>query len=259
MNDSERTAPRPSFDGLGIARRRTLKRSEVIAHDLARYIVEANLPAGSMLPHEKEMIEQLGVGRTTLREALRILETRGVLTIRSGPGGGPVVRHPEPSDLTEALTLILQFQRATLMEVMVAREWLEPTTARMAAVTITKAEVGRLREINEEIEANIESNEAIGLANHRFHSAIAAACGNLVVRTFTETLLTVSEGGSNDLNHSPAFRRSVVADHYEIIDALDAKDPDRAEEAMRKHVSMGKGRRAKENRDLMSRPLRWVQ
>jgi DNA-binding GntR family transcriptional regulator len=129
----------------------------------------------------------------------------------------------------------------------------------MAAATITKAEVARLREINQEIEANIESNEAIGLANHRFHSAIAAACGNLVVRTFTETLLTVSEGGSNDLNHSPAFRRSVVADHYEIIDALDAKDPDRAEEAMRKHVSMGKGRRAKENRDLMSRPLRWVQ
>src|ERR1700712_5464882 len=143
MSENERTAPRPSFDGLGIARRRTLKRSEVIAHDLARYIVEANLPAGSMLPHEKEMIEQLGVGRTTLRGALRILETRGVLTIRSGPGGGPVVRHPEPSDLTEALTLILQFQRATLMEVMVAREWLPPATARVGGAKTTHAQGGR--------------------------------------------------------------------------------------------------------------------
>jgi GntR family transcriptional regulator, transcriptional repressor for pyruvate dehydrogenase complex len=258
MTTDERDAPRPSFDGLGIARRRTLKRSEVIAHELARYIVEAQLPAGSMLPHEKEMIEQLGVGRTTLREALRILETRGVLTIRSGPGGGPVVRHPEPSDLTEALTLILQFQRATMSEVLSAREWLEPMTARLAASTITKGEVARLREINQEIETNIDSNENISLANQRFHNVIAGACGNLVVRVFTETLLTVTESGAAELNNSQAFRRAVVKEHSEIIDALEAKDAGRAEDAMRRHVTRGKAQRIKENRDIMARPLRWI-
>jgi GntR family transcriptional regulator, transcriptional repressor for pyruvate dehydrogenase complex len=258
MSDSGRAAERPSFNSLDIGRRRTMKRSELIARDLARYIVDARLPAGAMLPHEKEMIEQLGVGRTTLREALRILETRGVLTIRSGPGGGPVVRHPEPSDLTESLTLILQFQRATMMEVLSARVWLEPLAARLAASTVTKAEIARLREINAEIESNIDSNENISTANQQFHRVIAGATANLVVQVFTETLLTVAESGAVDLNHSRAFRRSVVSDHADIIDALERRDGDRAEDAMRRHVENGRSQRLKENRDLMSRPLRWV-
>jgi DNA-binding FadR family transcriptional regulator len=244
---------------LSLASRRPLKRSEVIAHDLAQYIVDANLPAGAMLPREREMIEQLGVGRTTLREALRILETRGVLTIRSGPGGGPVVRHPAPGDLTEALTLILQFQRATLTEVMDARIWLEPMAARMAASHITKAEIKRLREINAEIRANIDSDERIMDANQRFHRLIAVATGNLVVQVFTETLLAVADSGITDIDHSKAFKKVTVEGHERVIDALEAKDPEAAEHAMREHVLEGKRRRVKENRDLMSRSLRWIQ
>jgi GntR family transcriptional regulator, transcriptional repressor for pyruvate dehydrogenase complex len=245
---------------LTLSNRRPLKRSEVIARDLAQYIVDARLPAGSMLPREREMIDQLGVGRTTLREALRILETRGVLTIRSGPGGGPVVRHPEPNDLTEALTLILQFQRATMLEVHDARIWLEPTAARMAATHITKAEIKRLRDINAEMKTAIDSSEEnIMDANRRFHGVIAAATANLVVQVFLETLLTVVDSGVQDINHSREFKRIAAKGHDEIIDALEAKDPDRAEDAMRRHLVEGKKRRFKENRDLMSRPLRWVQ
>lgn len=259
MKDND---PRPSSGGrvLTLSNRRQLKRSEVIARDLAKHIVDSRLPAGAMLPREREMIEQLGVGRTTLREALRILETRGVLTIRSGPGGGPVVRHPEPSDLTEALTLVLQFQRATLLEVLDARLWLEPVAARMAASNMTKAEVKRLREINDEMREAIDSTEeSIMDANQRFHRVIAGATGNLVVQVFTETMLTVADSGVSDIVHSKEFKRTAVRGHEEIIEALDAKDPDRAAEAMRKHVAEGKKGRVRQNRELMSRPLRWVQ
>jgi DNA-binding FadR family transcriptional regulator len=245
--------------GLALANRRPLKRSEIIARDLAQYIVDAQLPPGAMLPREREMIEQLGVGRTTLREALRILETRGVLTIRSGPGGGPVIRHPQPNDLTEALTLILQFQRATMVEVLDARIFLEPTAARMAAANITKAEIKRLKDINDEMRANIDSNDRINEANQRFHRVIAAATANLVVQIFTETLLTVADSGVDELQHSKSFRKTAVQGHDEIIAAFEAKDPDRVEQAMRAHVSAGKKGRISENRDLMSRSLRWVQ
>jgi len=245
---------------LNLSSRRVLKRSEVIARDLAQYIVDSRLPAGTRLPREREMIEQLGVGRTTLREALRSLETRGVLTIRSGPGGGPVVRRPEPSDLTESLTLILQFQRATLVEVLDARAWIEPTVARMAASHITKAEIRRLEEINEEMKAAIDSDEeSIMRANQQFHRVIAASTGNLVVQIFTETLLNVADSGATELKHSRDFKRVAVQGHEEVIAALEAGDPDRAEAAMREHVLEGKKRRVRENRDLMSRPLRWVQ
>src|ERR1700728_4543760 len=99
-----------AFADLGKSRQRSLKASELIARDLASYIVDQDLPEGTALPPEREMVASFGVGRNTLREALRILETRGVITIRSGPGGGPVVRRPRPSDLGEAMTLILQFE-----------------------------------------------------------------------------------------------------------------------------------------------------
>src|SRR5207248_1815276 len=78
----------------------------------------------------------LGVGRTTLREALRLLETRGVLTIRAGPKGGPVVRRPSAEDFGDALALILQFEGASLSDVIEARNALEPMLARLAAPRI---------------------------------------------------------------------------------------------------------------------------
>lgn len=239
--------------------RRSLKRSELIAQELANYIVDSQLPSGSVLPREKDMVEQLGVGRNTLREALRLLESRGVVTMRSGPGGGPVVRHPEPSDLREGLTLILQFQRATMNEVMDARTWLEPSAARLAASNITKAEVLQLRRVNAEMSEHIDSHETIMDTNRRFHQIIAAATGNLVVQVFTETLLTVADSGVGELNHSTKFRKVAVEGHEEIIDAMAARDPDAAEAAMRKHVTEGKNRRSSENPDIMARALRWVQ
>src|ERR1700733_13663454 len=71
------------------------KTSERIAHALASCIVDQGFSEGALLPTEREMVATFRVGRTTLREALRLLETRGVLTIRPGPQGGPVVRRPK--------------------------------------------------------------------------------------------------------------------------------------------------------------------
>jgi GntR family transcriptional regulator, transcriptional repressor for pyruvate dehydrogenase complex len=255
------TADEPGLDHrvLHLANRRLPKRSELIAQDLVEYIIDSKLPAGTRLPGEKQMIEQLGVGRTTLREALRILETRGVVTIRSGPGGGPVVRTPDPTDLTDSLTLILQFQRATLVEVLDARAWLEPTVARMAARQITKVTIRRLREINGEMEDAIDGNEqSLMAANERFHRLIAASAGDRVIQALTETLLTVADTGASELKHSREFKRVSVAGHEMVVVALEKRDGDAAEAAMRAHVLEGKTRRVEENRSLMNRPLRWV-
>jgi DNA-binding FadR family transcriptional regulator len=248
----------PSRSSMPLSTRRPLKRSEMIAQDLVAYIVDSRLPPGARLPHEKEMIEQIGVGRTSLREALRILETRGVLTIKSGPGGGPVVRHPQPTDLTESFKLILQFQRGTMAEVLDARVWLEPIAARMAAENITRHEIARLSEINAEIEADADTEEKIVDANRRFHSVIAGSTANIVVQMYTETLLAIADEQVGELHHSRDFRRAVIKGHQEIIHALEAKDPDAAEAAMRLHIVEAKEWRINENQALVTRSLRWV-
>ena len=248
----------PATAKISLSGKRQRKRSEVIAHELSQYIVDSGLAPGTMLPREKEMLEQLGVGRTTLREALRILEIRGLLTIRSGPGGGPVVRTPQPADLTEALTLILQFQRATMLEILDARAWLEPIAARMATPQITQSEIDGMRRANQEMKDSDPSSIATSEANHRFHTIIASATGNLPVQVFAETLQTVAEAGGGDLRHSEALRALSTEGHDEIIAAFEARDPDKVEAAMREHIRAGKELRHKENPEIMSRPLRWL-
>lgn len=259
MNDMDpsTTPSDPARRPLSMSNRRPVKRSEIIARDLADHITDERLPAGTMLPREQEMQEQLGVGRTTLREALRILENRGVLTIKSGPGGGPVVRHPDPSDLSESLALILQFQRATMVEVLEARVWVESAAARLAAPQITKAEIDKLREINALMATAVDPDDlSIREANQTFHRTIAIASGNIIIQTFVETLMAVADSGAGDIRHSSEFKQTAVDGHDEVIKALESKDPDLAEAAMREHVRAGKNGRVKENEALMNRPIR---
>ncbi|HEX3722016.1 MAG TPA: FadR/GntR family transcriptional regulator [Nitrolancea sp.] len=237
---------------------RILKTSELIARELASYIVDQELPEGTALPPEREMIESFGIGRNTLREALRILETRGVITIRSGPGGGPVVRRPRPSDLGEALTLILQFERATFREIMAARAWLEPIVTTSAARHITKPVLASLREIDAAILEAADDVETFSSQNRRFHSLIAANCGNVVLRIFAETLISVGDGRSIGISYPKAQILAIGHSHERILDALEAKDPEAAEAAMRAHLDEANTYWRRKYGELISRPVRWI-
>jgi DNA-binding FadR family transcriptional regulator len=247
-----------ALPALGRDRKRTLKTSELIARDLAAYIVDQELPEGTALPPEREMIESFGIGRNTLREALRILETRGVITIRSGPGGGPVVRRPRPSDLGEALTLILQFESATFREVIDARAWLEPIVTGSAARAIPKSAIAALREVNAAIVEAPDDLDAFSRHNRRFHSIIAENCGNVVLQTFVETLMTVGDGRSVGINYPPPQVSAIARSHEQIIAALEARDQEAAEAAMREHLGEANAYWRRRFGELTSRPVRWT-
>ncbi|MHA6792058.1 FadR/GntR family transcriptional regulator [Pseudonocardia bannensis] len=236
--------------------RRGPKMSEVIARELANHIVEAGLVAGSVLPTEREMIESFDVGRSTIREALRLLETRNVITLRPGPGGGPVVRRPRPEDLSEALTLILQFEAASLNDVMEARRALEPTIARLAASRITEAD---LEIMDETVRLVLEAPnpENFQEQNRIFHATLARAARSVVLQVFVESLGCVADGLAGGVTYSS--RRYVMAAdaHARIIEALRARDGDCAEKMMREHLDEADGYWHKKHRDLMTRPVVW--
>lgn len=238
--------------------KRNLKTSELIARDLAAYIVDQELPEGTSLPPEREMVESFGIGRNTLREALRLLETRGVLTIRSGPGGGPVVRRPRPGDLGEALTLILQFEGATFSEVMDARIILEPVVTAAAATRMTDASIAALKEVNAALAEAPDDLEAFSRLNRRFHSLIAEHCGNVVLQTFVETLLTVGDGRTVGISYAPRQVTAIAAAHERIIAALESGDPQAAGEAMRAHSEEANNYWQRKFGDATGRPVRWI-
>jgi DNA-binding FadR family transcriptional regulator len=248
---------------LTAARRRTPKQSELIARDLAAYIVSANLPPGTPLPPEREMVQTLGVGRTTLREALRLLETRGMLTIRSGPSGGPLVRRPEPSDLSEALSLILQFDKADLSVVMEARCTLEPAAARMAAARISDAELDDLRSKNQSIIENAHDFETFFLLNREFHRLIAQASGNLVVSLFVESIMSIADLRGPSVARERRETDKVIEQrargHDAVLAALAKRDPDSAEAAMASHLVDSYRFWSREYKHFLDQPVLWKQ
>ena len=124
---------------------RQIKISERVASAIVDLVVEQNLQPGDRLPNEAEMIELFSVGRGSLREALRILETYGLISLRSGPGGGPVLLKANPRDVSRSFSLYLSLGRATLRELSEARMLIDPIAARLAAETLTDESAERLR------------------------------------------------------------------------------------------------------------------
>jgi GntR family transcriptional regulator, transcriptional repressor for pyruvate dehydrogenase complex len=240
-------------------RRRSPKTSEIVARELAAHIADSELTEGTALPTERVMAQSMGVGRTTVREALRLLETRGVLTIRSGPGGGPVVRRPRPRELAEALTLILQFEGATFEQVIGAREWLEPTIARKAVSKISGKAIGELDQANSAILDSVSDVEAFSAANREFHSVIAQNCGNIVLQTFSETLLAIADGRPMGITYSERQITAIADAHRTIIDTIVAGDEDAAEAAMSEHLGEARRYWKRHFGPLISQPVRWTQ
>jgi GntR family transcriptional repressor for pyruvate dehydrogenase complex len=112
---------------------RNIKTSERVAAAIVGLVLEQGLQAGDRLPNETEMIDQFRVGRGSLREALRILETYGLISLRSGPGGGPVILNVSPEDVSRSFSLYLNLSGATIHELADARKVIDPLMARLAA------------------------------------------------------------------------------------------------------------------------------
>src|ERR1700719_833296 len=114
--------------------RRASKTSEIVALEIVRNIVAQNLKPGDRLPLEAEMLVQYRVSRSSLREALRLLEVQGLIAIRPGPGSGTVVGRVFPANLARTLTLYLHMAGSTYNQLLDAWIATEPVLAKLAAL-----------------------------------------------------------------------------------------------------------------------------
>jgi GntR family transcriptional regulator, transcriptional repressor for pyruvate dehydrogenase complex len=223
-----------------IKQSRAVKASERLAGQLARSIIESDLPDGARLPQEREMLEQLRVARSTLREALRIMEVWGILAIRTGANGGPEVRRPDRQTFRDQLELMLYLRRISLAEVLDARVALEPQIARLAANKIGAEELDILRRTVEVMSERPDDARTYAEANHRFHSTIAGASGSSVLHMVQMTLQHIDDGALPGVDFEATRIASIVAEHARIVEALDRHDPDDSARAMYEHVEAGR-------------------
>ncbi len=240
-------------------KQRAPKASERLARHLATSIIDGEFEEGARLPHEGAMLAQLQVGRATLREALRLLEVWGLIVIRTGPGGGPVVRRPEPEEFAEQLAMMLQFQQMTLEDVSDARLALEPMMAHLAAERITPAQIAELRDSIEIMSGSFDEPQEFWAQNARFHAGVADAADSHIISMFVNALKVIGDGASSGVPYTVKEFEEVVRAHTRIVDALESGDTDAAAKAMLRHLTAGRRFVADRYPTVLASRIQWPE
>lgn len=236
---------------------RARKAAVAVAQSIVDRITDRGHAPGTKLPTEKEMVAQYGVGRGTLRESLRFLELTGIIEMKAGPSGGPIVAAPDGYDLAGILGLFLQLQPTTFGTIVEAREFLEPAIARMAASNASPEDVVEIRESLARMEADLADEDTFLVENDRFHDAVSQAAGNPLFTLLISSLHQITDGMPLGITYPPARREAVLKAHRGIFDAIADHDADGAGEAMHKHMLEFRRYVQKVYPSVFERHLRW--
>ena len=212
------------------------KTAMLLAQRIVSEVADRKLPSGAPLLPEHEMLREYDVARGTLREALRFLEILGVITIKTGPGGGPVVAEPESRHLASIIAMMLELDGAPFRAVMEARVTLEPALARKAALRISEPELEHLGDSVRRMREQIDDPTFFLEENEVFHKIIARAAGNQVFSMFILSLNWIIDGSALGVEYPKDARGWVANAHSRIYQAIRSHDGDRAAAAMGVHL-----------------------
>ena len=207
---------------------------EDVARQIQRLIVDGVLKPGELLPPERQLAEQFGVSRTSVRDAIRTLELSGLVVARHGEGN--VVADVSVETLVAPIATLLLRKRRLVAELLDVRRMLEPALAARAAMHATAGEIARLEEILRRQREKTARGESTVEEDSQFHYAIALAARNSVVRTLLDVLMDLlRETRSRSLQVPGRLERS-LAGHRRVLDAIRRHDAAAAERAVRLHL-----------------------
>jgi GntR family transcriptional regulator, transcriptional repressor for pyruvate dehydrogenase complex len=233
--------------------RRTVQRqlsqprvAEVVADELRARIVNGDLPDGSLLPRQEDLVDEFRISLPSLREAMRILETEGLISVRRGNVGGAVVHRPHPQAAAFMLGLVLQANQVVLGDLAAALRIVEPTCARLCAEQPERSSIAQLlRGLNAEARAHEAEGSEFNPKARQFHDALALSCGNGTMREVVGTLEFLwsdyvarwtDANPASEGNPTIERREEVVAAHNTIADAIADGDAEAAELESRRHL-----------------------
>lgn len=208
---------------------------EEVAERIQGLILEGRLKPGDRLPPERELAEAFGVSRTSVRDAIRVLELMGMLEPRQGDG--TVVRDLTSDSLVHPLASLLVRNRTHLAELMDVRKMIEPPLAARAASLATPEEVARLDEIfARQLEKARQGQAAID-EDSAFHYAIATAARNRVVLKVLDVLMDLLQESRERSLQVPGRLQKSLEGHRRILRAIKRRDARAAEAGMRQHLA----------------------
>jgi GntR family transcriptional repressor for pyruvate dehydrogenase complex len=216
--------------------------AEIVASKLRDDILSGRLRAGDILPTQESLFSEFGVSPPALREAIHLLETDGLISVRRGNMGGAVVQLPSPERTAHMISMVLQTRAATPADVSGALLHLEPICAGMCA-----AREDRATEVVPQLQAEIDIQTANfgDVAQYvrnarRFHEVLVARCGNEPMILLIGSLELIwstheSQVWGDDMNEKTM--RAALRDHQRLLDAISEGNVARATKLAADHLT----------------------
>lgn len=209
---------------------------ELVIQEIQKAVVRGDLKPGERLPSELDLAGQFGVGRSVVREALKVLELSGVLQVRRGYGGGTFVAEHDEEEFTEAPGPQIPTLDVTRRHLAQVRLAVEPVAAGLAAAAGFSAIVP-LREVQTRLETFERRPARIVSASVEFHVGVARASGNPVFVAVLEALRPVMLRAMDPLARDPDLVERCYREHERVLKEIEGGDVERAEQAMRGHLA----------------------
>jgi GntR family transcriptional repressor for pyruvate dehydrogenase complex len=226
---------------VSIVQERTEGGYERVLGFVREQLASGQLKAGDRLLPERELAVRLGISRPVIREVLRALAAMGVIEIRHGHGS--VVREPDVSGLGDLFTLMLAQRADIIDDVMEARAAIERHAIRLACMRATPADITRLEAGLTEIAATFDDPVRGGTADFEFHATLVDAAHSPTLSTLYAAIATLLKRSHMErrqrITGVKGIETYLVDHHREILAALIARDPDRADRALGLHFEIG--------------------
>jgi GntR family transcriptional repressor for pyruvate dehydrogenase complex len=200
-------------------------------HDLIR---EGKFKAGDQLPSERELAETFKVSRTSVREALRTLETKRLIVSRTGAGN--FVAELPVESLVAPLAARLIEEKAALADIFEMRELIEPQIASLAAERATEKDIEQLKRILDKQREAVSRGETGVEADAQFHFAIGRATQNQALEKLVSGLMEILSHSREESLQTPGRSRASIESHQRILAAIEENDTEGARKAMLRHV-----------------------
>ena len=244
---------RPRNNGTTHDQRRMPKTSERVALDIVHDIVARGLQPGDRLPLEAAMVDQYRVSRASLREALRLLEVQGLIRLKPGPGGGPVVGTAEATHLARTATLYFHLSSATYDHLLETQVLLEPLCAQLAA---------RHPDRRTEMKPYFDTFEPDDEAEYRdvtigFHEAVYALADNPVLTLLTEGMTDIVSDHVVATMDPVELRPAIIEEHQVMARAIAAGQVQKAGKLMAAHFQAQHDYYRKHNRARLGELIEW--
>lgn len=207
-----------------------------ILDQIQDFIVRQQLKPGDKLPPERQLINEFGVSRTVVREAIRALEERGLVEVKHG--SGVYVAEPSMDSVTDSLALHLRVSGSSLMPLLEVREILEVEIAGLAAERATDEDLEQMEKTLRRGTELLDSPGEYVEEDLRFHELLTKATHNEVLPILLNPLAELLWKSRRVTIEPPGSTELASKGHRKIFEAVKNKDKKRAREAMREHLRM---------------------